>query len=476
MNNQIFSGLFWRFGERILAQLVTFIVSVILARILDPKDYGNVALIIVFITIANVFVVNGFGSALIQKLNVDNIDFSSVFYANIGLSLFIYLILYLLSPVIADFYSSPILCSALRVLALRIPIAAINSIQQAYVSRNMLFKKFFFSTLFGTLLSGVVGCVMAYMGFGIWALVAQYLTNTFVDTVVLWFTVKWRPNFVFSWERVKLLLSYGWKLLLSGLLDTGYNQLRSLIIGRIYSSEDLAFYNRGQQYPLLIVTNINTSISSVLFPAISKSQNDLVAVKNMTRRAIKVSSYIMWPLMIGLAVIAKPLISLMLTDKWLPCVPYLQIACFTYAFWPIHTANLEAIKALGRSEIFLFLEVIKKGVGIGLLLVTMNHGVMAIALSLIVSTITSSFINAYPNRKLLKYGYIDQIRDIMPSFLISSFMGIVIYLLCFIIKNSLLLIISQITLGCLIYIISSKLLCLESFNYILNILLKRKKG
>jgi len=196
----------------------------------------------------------------------------------------------------------------------------------------------------------------------------------------------------------------------------------------------------------------------------------------MTRRAIKVSSYIMWPLMIGLAVIAKPLISLMLTDKWLPCVPYLQIACFTYAFWPIHTANLEAIKALGRSEIFLFLEVIKKGVGIGLLLVTMNHGVMAIALSLIVSTITSSFINAYPNRKLLKYGYIDQIRDIMPSFLISSFMGIVIYLLCFIIKNSLLLIISQITLGCLIYIISSKLLCLESFNYILNILLKRKKG
>lgn len=433
--NKVLSGLFWKFGERISAQLVTFIVSIVLARLLSPDDYGNIALVTVFITIANVFVVNGFGSALIQKQEADNVDFSSVFYANIVFSCFLYVIIFLVSPVVADFYASPILCPVLRVLGLRIPVAAINSVQQAYVSRHMLFKKFFFSTLFGTLLSGVVGCVMAYMGFGIWALVAQYLVNTSVDTIVLWFTVRWRPDFVFSFSRVKVLLSYGWKLLLSGLLDTGYTQLRSLIIGKKYTSADLAYYNRGQQYPQLVVTNINTSISSVLFPAISKCQDDLSRVKSMTRRAIKTSSYIMWPLMIGLGVIAEPLVSFMLTDKWLPCVPYLQIACFTYAFWPIHTANLEALKAIGRSDIFLQLEILKKGIGLVLLFLTMNYGVMAIALSLVVSTIISSFINASPNKKLLGYSYFDQIKDMVPSFLLSCVMGIIIYPLSFFYKQ-----------------------------------------
>lgn len=467
--NKIFSGLFWKFSERISAQLVTFFVSVILARLLTPQDYGNIALVTIFITIANVFVVSGFGSALIQKLEVDNIDYSSVFYANIVFSCFLYLIIFMISPIIADFYSSEILCPVLRVLGLRIPIAAVNSVQQAYVSRNMLFKKFFFSTLFGTLLSGVVGCIMAYMGYGIWALVAQYLVNTSVDTIVLWFTVKWRPTFVFSIKRMKLLFSYGWKLLLSSLLDTGYTQMRSLVIGKKYTSSDLAYYNRGQQYPQLVVTNINTSISSVLFPAISKCQNDLSKVKSMTRRAIKTSSYIMWPLMIGLGIVSEPLVSLMLTNKWLPCVPYLQIACFTYAFWPIHTANLEALKAIGRSDIFLKLEVLKKGIGLLLLIATMNYGVMAIALSLIASTIISSFVNAYPNKKLLGYSYFDQIKDMMPAFLLSCVMGIVIYPLSFFISNSLWLIITQILLGAIFYILLSGILKLESFMYILNI-------
>lgn len=473
--SKVISSLLWKFSERISAQLVTFIVSVILARLLSPQDYGNIALVTVFITIANVFVVSGFGSALIQKIEVDNTDYSSVFYVNIVFSCFIYLIIFLISPAVANFYDSPILCPVLRVLGLRIPIAAVNSVQQAYVSRNMLFKKFFFSTLFGTLLSGVIGCVMAYMGYGIWALVAQYLVNTSVDTIVLWFTVKWRPDFVFSIKRVKVLFSYGWKLLLSGLLDTGYTQLRSLVIGKKYTSSDLAYYNRGDQYPQLVVTNINTSISSVLFPAISKCQDDLSKVKSMTRRAIKTSSYIMWPLMIGLGVVAEPLVSLMLTDKWLPCVPYLQIACVTYAFWPIHTANLEALKAIGRSDIFLRLEIIKKIIGLFLLLATMNYGVMAIALSLIVSTIISSFINASPNKKLLGYNYVDQIKDMMPAFLLSCVMGTIIYPLSFYINNSLMLIVIQILIGAIFYILLSRILKLESFMYILGIISKRKR-
>ena len=360
MRGKVFSGLFWKFGERISAQLISLIVSIVLARLLSPDDYGAVALVMVFITIANVFVASGFGNALIQKKNADNLDFSSVFYLNIALGLVLYAVLFFASPAIASFYNMPVLSPALRVLGIRIVVASVNSVQQAYVSRHMLFKRFFWSTLFGTLVSGVVGITMAYHGFGVWALVAQYLTNTCTDTIVLWFTVKWRPIFRCSLERAKGLFSYGWKLLVSALLDTGYKQLRSLIIGKKYTSADLAYYNQGDKYPGLIVNNINTSISSVLFPAMSQFQDDRERVKQMTRRAIQISSYIMWPMMIGFAVVAEPFVSLVLTDKWLPCVPFIRIFCFTYGLYPIHTANLQAINALGRSDLFLRLEIIKK--------------------------------------------------------------------------------------------------------------------
>lgn len=342
------------------------------------------------------------------------------------------------------------------------------------MSKNMMFKKFFYSTLFGTLFSGIVGIVMAYSGYGIWALVGQYLFNTIVNTIVLWFIVDWRPKLVFSWKRLTALISYGWKLLVSSLLDNGYNQLTSLVIGKKYSSSDLAFYNRGQQYPQLVVVNINSSISSVLFPAIAQNQDNLSVVKSMTRRAIKTSSYIMWPLMIGLIIVSKPLISFMLTDKWLPCVPYLQIACFTYAFWPIHTANLEALKAIGRSDIFLKLEIIKKTVGILLLMFSMNYGVMVIAVSQIISTFISCFINAYPNQKLLNYKYIDQMKDMIPGFFLACIMGGIISPISLVIKNNVLLIIVQVFSGGIIYLLLSKVFNLESFTYLINTIRRQR--
>jgi len=236
MKKKVFSGLLWKFGERITAQLITLIVTIVLARLLSPDDYGAVAIAMVFITIANVFVSNGFGNALIQKKDADNLDFSSVFYFNIAVGIGFYIIIFFSSPYIARFYDMPVLSSGLRILGLRIIVASVNSIQQAYVSRHMLFKRFFWATLFGTLLSGIVGIFLAYHGFGVWALIAQYLTNTCTDTVVLWFTVRWRPELRCSWERTKKLFSYGWKLLVSGLIDTGYMQLRSLIIGKKYTA------------------------------------------------------------------------------------------------------------------------------------------------------------------------------------------------------------------------------------------------
>ena len=474
-NNNIMMNLIWKFGERIAAQLVTFIVSIVLARKLLPEHYGAISIVMIFISIANVFVTGGFGNSLIQKKNADNKDFSTVFYFNIIFSVFVYMGLFYIAPGIANFYDMEILTAVIRILGIRIIIASINSVQQAYVSRNMLFKRFFWSTLLGTIFSGIVGIIMAYKGFGIWALVAQYLTNTITDTLVLWFTVKWRPQLIFSFRRLRSLFEYGWKLLFSSLLDTGYLQLRGLIIGKIYSSSDLAFYEKGQQYPNLVVTNINTSIGSVFFPAIAKEQDNKEKVKKMTRIAIQVSSYIMWPMMIGLAIIAKPLVLLMLTDKWLPCVPYLQIACITYAFWPIHTANLQAIKALGRSDIFLKIEIIKKVIGIGVLLLVMKSGVMAIAISAIFVTVIGSFINAYPNLDLLQYRYKDQVKDIMPYISLSILMAIVIYPIGNIINNNFLKILIQIVSGSTFYLLASSLLKLRGYQYIKEVVSKRFK-
>lgn len=468
LKSRTISSLLWKFAERISAQAITFILSIILARLLSPSDYGAIAILLVFITIADVFVNAGFGSALIQKKDADDLDFSSVFYFSLIFSVFVYLVVFLTAPFIANFYNMPILQPALQVLALRIPVAAINSVQQAYVSRNMHFKKFFYSTLSGTAASALVGIFMAYNGYGIWSLVGQYLSNAVINTIVLFSVINWRPQLIFSLQRLKSLFSYGWKLLLSGLLDTGYQSLNSLLIGKFYTSADLAFFDTGKKFPMVIVTNINSSISSVLFPALASEQDEPEKVKAHTRKAIQISSYIMWPMMLGMAACADNIVSLVLTDKWLPAVPYLQIACITYGLWPIHTANLQAINAMGRSDIFLKLEIVKKIVGISILMFTIQYGVLAIALSGIFGGIIGTFINSYPNGYLLKYSYMEQIKDILPSVILALFIAVIIKCFNNYFENSVSLLIVDILLFITLYILISYLINNKEFNYIIN--------
>lgn len=473
MKTKVISSLLWRFSERVSAQLVTFVVSIILARLLEPSYYGAIAIVNIFIALANVFVTNGFGNSLIQKNDADDTDFSSVFYFNILMSIAMYGIVFFCAPIIADFYSMPILNTVLRVMGIRLIVAGINSVQHAYVSKHMMFRRFFWSTLGGTLASAVVGITMAYNGFGIWSLVGQYMTNSITDTIVLWFTVKWRPKRLFSLKRLVKLFSYGWKLLVSALLDTGYNELRSLVIGKMYTSADLAYYNKGKSFPNLFVTNINSSIQSVLFPAMANSQDKKEQVKSMCRRSIRTSSYIMLPLMTGLALVAEPFVKLLLTEKWLQCVPYLQIACFTFAFMPIHTANLQAIKAMGRSDIFLRLEVIKKVTGVFVLISVMRLGVLAIALSGVLLTILSSIINAYPNKRLLGYTLTEQIADmfngVIPLLLmVVSVCGISIFEFSAFVELCV-----KVCVGVFVYILSSYVFKNESFIYILKFINKK---
>ena len=464
----VVSNFIWRFAERCGAQLVTFIVSIILARILAPEDYGTIALVTVFTTILQVFVDSGLGTALIQKKNADDLDFSSVFYFNFVVCVVLYAGMFVAAPFIAKFYGDTTLTPIIRVISLTIVISGVKGIQQAYVSKNMLFKRFFFSTIGGTIFSAFLGIGLAKAGYGVWALVAQQLSNTTVDTIILWITVRWRPRKAFSWKRLKSLLSFGWKLLVSSLLDTCYNNLRNLIIGKMYSASDLAFYNQGDKFPKLIVTNINTSIDSVLLPTMSSAQDDRERVKNMTRRAIKTSTYVMAPLMMGLAFCATTIVKLVLTDKWLPCVPFLRIFCITYMFWPVHTANLNAINAMGRSDWFLRLEIIKKIMGIAILLSTKWFGVMAMAYSLLLSSVLSQIINSWPNRKLLGYGYLEQVRDFAPGILLAVGMGICVYFIGYIPLPTIMTLVIQIFAGAALYIGVSAILKLEEFEYLLG--------
>lgn len=476
-NRSLVLGSFlWRFAERVGAQGVAFIVSVILARLLAPEVYGTIALVTVFTAILNVFVDSGLGSALIQKKDADDLDFSSVFYFNIAICCIIYAILFFASPVIASCYKDSTLIPVIRVLGLTLIISGVKNIQQAYVSRTMQFKRFFFATLGGTIAAAIFGIYLAYKGFGVWALVAQQIINATVDTIILWLTVKWRPKCIFSFSRLKELLSYGWKLLVSALLDTGYKELRQLIIGIMYTSADLAFYNRGRQFPNLVVDNVNTSINSVLFPTMSQMQDDKARLKEMTRKSIKISTYIMAPLMMGMAFCAEPIVRLLLTDKWIDCVPYMRIFCITFMFYPIHTANLNAIKAMGRSDIFLKLENIKKIIGLVILLSTMWFGVMAMAYSLLLSAFVSMIINCWPNRKLLEYKYTEQMKDIIPYILLAAGMGVGVYLVQYIGLDNIGTLLIQIPLGIALYIIGSRLLRFESFDYLLSIIRQRRKS
>jgi len=466
--NKVISSLFWKFMERICAQLVSFLITIILARMLMPQDYGIVSMILVFITIADVFVTSGFSSSLIQKKDADEKDFSTMFCLSLMSSIFIYVILYLCAPYIAEFYRMPQLSVILRVFALKLPITAFNSIQHAYISKKLIFKKFFFSTLIGTLISGIVGVVMAYKGFGVWALVAQYLTNSVIDTLVLFITIPWRPKLSFSLKSAKKMTKYGWKVTVAELISTIYTEMRSLVIGRIYSSEDLAYYKRGNHFPELILDNIDSSIGSVLFPAISNNNDSKKTVKNLTRKAIKVSTYLVFPMIVGMFITSDKLINLLLTEKWSMAIIFMQIQCVVQMTKPISTANNQAIKALGRSDVFLKLEIFKKIIGVCILFAVMRISVEAIAYSLILYSIIATAANMFPNKKLMDYSMKEQIKDVLPALSISIIMGFICYLINLLNFSNLIILILQVMVGVIFYIVISECFQLEAYKILID--------
>ena len=464
------TGLMWRFGERITAQLISFIVSIILARILLPQEYGIIAIVTIFINIANVFVTSGLGTSLVQVKKADEIDFSTMFWASIFLSVILYTIIFLISPVIAKIYQNDLLVPVLRIMGLKLPISAFSSIQQAYVQRKMIYKKFFFATIIGTIISAFVGIIMALKGFGVWSLVAQYLSNSVIDTIVLFCIIDWKPKLIFSINRFKPLFSYGWKVMMTSLLGSIFDQLRGFIIGAKYTTVDLAYNNKGEQFPKFLSNNINSTVESVLLSSLSKFQDDKENIKKAMRRTIRLFAFIIIPMLLGLFGIAETFIKILLTEKWLPSVPYLRAVCLGECFSIISLVNLQVLKAIGRSDMTLKLELIKKPIYLTIILLMLPISPLAICIGNAVYSIVALLINTKPNIKILNYSLKEQFGDILAPLVVSIFMSVLIMIIGLININIYIKFIVQIIFGVSFYITVCKIIKLDSYDYLKNII------
>lgn len=472
IRNKVLSGAIWKFAERILAQAVSLIVSIYIARLLDPSDYGVVSIVTVFFAFANVLISGGLNTALIQKKDADDEDYNTVFSVSLLVALAIYAGLFFAAPWVANIYKQEILKSIIRVLGLSLPIYALKSIVCAYVSSSLQFRMFFFATLGGTLASAVVGISLAYRGYGAWALVAQQLTNTIIDTLILFIKTKLRLYFRISFNKLRSLVKYGSKILASSLLGVTFNQINPLFIGLKYSSADLSFYTKGRALPETLSSSMIYTISSVLFPVLAKYQEERERLLKYTRSYMQMASFIVFPVMLGFFAVSDNFVNVCLTDKWSPVVYYIRIVCLSDMFLVVAAGNCETIKAMGRSDIFLKIEIAKKtGYFITLaLFLYWTDTPETLALSLLVCTAIQIIINSIPNIKLIGYTVKMQMADLIPNLMISVVMCAVVMLIDRLGMNAIVSLVIQIVAGVLIYILLAIITRNSTLRNMLNIL------
>lgn len=473
------SGVIWKFAERIIAQGASLVVQILLARILLPEDYSVVSIVSIFFAFCNVLITGGLNTALIQKKDADVDDYSTVFHISMIMAMVLYIVMFFAAPWMAGIYEEKLLVPIVRIMSLTFFINAFASLLSAYVSNNLQFKNFFFSTIIGTFVSAFVGITMAKNGFGAWALVGQQMIKSLCNVVVLYFTTKLKIVLRVSWVRLKQLFGYGSKIFVASVISVFYDQINPLIIGLKFSSADLAYYTKGQSFPGLLNSSISDTLSAVLFPVISKLQDSKEDVLNVTRRYIKVASYIIFPIMLGFFSVAEGFVSMILTDKWLPAVAYIRIFSFAYMLNIIQTGNLQAIKAIGRSDIVLTLEVLKKSIYfvIIVLFVFLSDSSVMLAFSGVICTLIATVINTYPNKKLIGYKYRYQALDLLPNFVIAVAMSISVNLLSQINIAPFLLLVLQLIVGVSVYLLLSILTKNENFYYLIGyikLFLRRK--
>ncbi len=421
------NGLLWSSVERFSNQGVQFLFSIVLARLLTPEDYGIVAMVVIFFAIAQTFVDSGFSSAIVRKKDRTESDLSTCFYFNIFVGLGFYILLFQCSPFIADFYDQPILSPIVKISGLTVLINSLCIVQQAQFTIRIDFKTQAKVTLTGTVMSGILGILLAYLGYGVWALVWQGVTGSFVRMILFWILSKWRPRESFSKNSFHYLFGYGSKLLASGLLDTTYNNIYPIVIGKFYSPAQLGNFTRAQGWASLPSSNITGILQRVTFPVLTEMQDDDERLATNYRKLLRMSAFVVFPLMMLMAAIASPLIRVVITAKWDACVPYLQIMCFAMMWYPIHAINLNLLQVKGRSDLFLRLEIIKKVVGVSVMCVTIPLGVKAMCYGMIFTSVNALLINTYYTGKLINVGFIVQMKDLTPILITSIVSGIISY-------------------------------------------------
>lgn len=466
-------GLFWSSVERFSNQGVHFVFSIILARLLSPSDYGIIAMVTIFFAVAQSFVDSGFSNALVRKTDRVEEDLSTCFYFNIGVGIIAYIVLFLIAPLVANFYNQPILSPIIRITGLDVILNSLCVVQQALFTIKIDFKSQAKITLSATVISGIVGILLAYQGYGIWALVWEGVASSIVRMGLLWLMSKWRPRTGFSKSSFNYLFGYGSKLLASGLLDTIYNNIYPIVIGKFYNPAQLGNYSRALGWAQLPSANISSVIQRVTFPVLSEIQDDSLRLEKNYRKLLRLSSFVIFPLMVGMAALATPIVRVCLTSKWDGCILYLQVICFALMWYPIHSINLNLLQVKGRSDLFLKLEFIKKGIGLAILLVTLPISILFVCIGCVLESLLDLFINTYYTGKLIQVGYFKQMKDLLPILMVSLGMGIVVYISSLFFTNEFIKLIIGIPLGFFVYLIGAYLFAHEELSELVKVIKKK---
>jgi len=466
LKNKTLHGLAWSSIENFAPQIVSFIVMLVVARILSPKDYGLLGMLTIFTAISNSLVNSGFSQALIRKQNRTETDCSTVFYFNFVVSVILYFILYLAAPWIAKFYNEPQLCELARVLFLVIIINATAVVQRALYSASINFKTIAKATLTSSVISGTAGIIMAISGFGVWTLVFQTLLNTTINVLLLWWFSTWKPKLLYSWKSFKELFSFGSKLMISGLIDTLYGNMYTIVIGKVFSAHSLGHYSRAKHYSNLLSSNLTGILQRVTYPVLCKMQDNDEQLRINYRKLLRLSAFVIFPMMCGLASVSYPLIEVMIGKKWHFASTLLIPMCFTGMWYPIHAINLNLLQVKGRSDLFLKLEIIKKIIGVTVLFATLPYGLVFMCWFRILNQFISLILNTYYTGKLIKVGFIRQMRDLLPSLLLSLCLFGVCFSECNMISNSWLKLLIAIPSGFAIYFFGSKLMKMQELSYL----------
>lgn len=474
LKDKTVKGVFWSAFNRFSTQGIGFVFNIIIARMLLPEDYGVVAMLGVFMAVSSCFVDSGFANALIRKPDRTEDDFSTVFYYNLAVALLFYALLWFAAPYIADFYDKPILTDIARIVALGLIIGVLQSVMSVKLTIALDFKTMAKISVPANLLTGILGLWMAYSGYGVWALVYPNLIVGIFNVFMYWWYVRWLPSLVFSWKSFKAMFSYGSKLLASSLLDTIYGNISIIVVGKFYSAAQLGLYSKAFGLASLPSSNITGIMQKVTFPVLSSIQNEDKRLESAYRRFIRMSAFIVFPLMLGLSAVADPFVRILLTDKWEGTIYFFQIICFAMMWYPVHAINLSLLQVKGRSDFFLKLEVIKKIQGLIILSITIPMGLVAMCYGSVVGSLISLVWNTYYTKKIIGYGYFNQMRDIMPVLLHSLVMCVLVHLVVYFMPTLWLKLVVGIIVGAAYYIGGAYLMKFEELDETLTIMKLKK--